>query len=240
MSPAVVCMSIKSICALAVALPLLAATPAVACDSDDYGYDCGELFPYKPFHAQIEGGATITQGLEGQFLTNGSNVGLGFTWQPESQLPLALRADATYQRFDARPALLTQATAYFGKQVDEGSVKMWGGDVDAELDLKVAYWGRLYLLAGGGWYDEQNSFRQETSPASGTSCSAFSCSSGADPRSTLIGRTTTGVRFAANAGIGVEIANGEAVTLFVDARYVRFRVGGANMDFIPIRVGIRF
>jgi hypothetical protein len=72
---------------------------------------------------------------------------------------------------------------HLGTKVDEGRVKMWGGDVGAKLDSTVSYGTRLYFLAGGGWYDEQNSFRYQ---------------------STLVRRNTTGTHFAKNGGLGVE------------------------------------
>jgi len=147
------------------------------------------------------------------------NLGLGFTWQPTSNWPLALRADAMYQSFEARQLLLEQAATAFGKNIDDGNVNMWGADLDAEFDLKVNYWIGLYFLAGGGWYNQQNNFREN---------------------GILVERNTTGVRFAKNAGVGVEFANGENVFLFIDVRYMRFNANGQNLDFIPIRLGIRF
>jgi hypothetical protein len=147
------------------------------------------------------------------------NVGLGFTWQPTSKYPLALRTDGMYQSFGARPLLLTQAAANFGTKVDEGTVKMWGADIDAELDLRVSYSARLYFLVGGGWYDEQNSFQYQ---------------------GTLVRRNTTGTHFEKNAGVGAEFANGGTVFFFIDVRYMRFAVNGENLDFIPIRLGLRF
>ena len=209
----------KALWSLAAALSLLPAAPAVAYRGDAYACDSCEFFPYRAFRMQIEGGRTITQGWGEQYLDNGWNVGRGFTWQPDSNVPLGLRVDGMYQRFEARPLLLTQASATFGTKVDEGSVTMWGADVDAEYDIKVSYWVRLYFLGGVGWYDEQNSFRQE---------------------GTLVSRNTTGVHFAKNAGVGVEFANEGTVFFFIDVRYMRFKANGQNVDFIPMRLGLRF
>lgn len=210
----------KSLLFLAAALSLFAAASAVAQGGGAYDcdYDC-ELFPYSRFRMQIEGGHTVTQGFAARNLDNGMNLGLGFTWQPTSKSPLALRADAMYQSFEARQLLLDQATGAFGTNVDEANVTLWGADLDAELDLKVSYWIRLYFLAGGGWYNEQSNFRQNGA---------------------LVERNTSGMRFAKNAGLGVEFANGENLFLFIDVRYMRFDLSGQNLDFIPIRLGIRF
>jgi opacity protein-like surface antigen len=131
-----------------------------------------------------------------------------------------------YQKFEIRPPLLVQATPYFGTRVDEGSAKMWGGDIDAELDFPVSYWARLYLLGGVGWYDQQNSYRQLTF--------------GASQMSSLVGRVSTGMRFEKNAGVGAEFAIGDRASFFVDARYMRFGPSGAKSDFVPIRFGVRY
>src|SRR5215469_8578445 len=94
---------------LAAVVAVAAAPPAVAHDGGDYACDYCELFPYKQFRLQIEGGHTITQGFAAKYLDNGMNLGLGLTWQPNSGWPLALRADGVYQSFEARQPLLTQA-----------------------------------------------------------------------------------------------------------------------------------
>ena len=209
----------KSLVWLAAELSLLAAAPAVARGGDEYACDYCEQFPYSRFRFQIEGGPTITQGYGARYLDNGTNVGLGVTWQPTPKRPFALRADAMYQSFAARQLLLEQASANFGTHIDEGSVHMWGADLDAEFDLKLNTWTRLYFLAGGGWYNQQNNFRQN---------------------GVLVERNTTGTRFAKNAGLGVEFANGGDVFFFIDVRYMRFSVNGQHVDFVPIRLGIRF
>ena len=40
--------------------------------------------------------------------------------------------------------------------------------------------------------------------------------------------------------LGVEFANGGNIFFFIDARYMRFKANGQNLDFIPIRLGLRF
>ncbi len=202
----------------AAALSLVAVTRAAAY-GHDYGCDYCQFFPYSPVRVQVDGGRTITQDFGAQYLENGWNLGLGLTWQPAEQVPLALRIDGMYQSFGARQALLSQAASRFGTNVDEGTIDMWGADLDAELDLRLSAGSRAYLLAGGGWYDEQNNFRDQ---------------------GTLVSRTTTGTRFAKNAGLGVEFANGGRVFFFIEARYMRFDANGHHLDLIPIRAGLRF
>jgi len=216
-------MSKSNLAIAATTLSLAAATLALAQDYDD-------SYPYALSHhalrLQIEGGHTITEGSQDRNLDNGQNLGLGFTWQPLARLPLAFRADGMYEKFEIRPPLLVQAASYFGTSVDEGSAKMWGGDIDAELDFPVSYWARLYLLGGVGWYDQQNSYRQFTFGASQTSM--------------LVGRNSTGMRFEKNAGVGAEFAIGDRASFFVDARFMRFGPSGAKSDFVPIRFGVRY
>jgi opacity protein-like surface antigen len=228
----------KSSLALAAALALLAVTPALAQDDEDY-LTYPYVLSYHPFRLQIEGGHTITEGSQDRYLDNGLNLGLGFTWQPISHLPLAFRIDGMYQKFEMQSPLLAQAAAYFGTRVDEGSSKMWGGDIDAELDFPLGAGARLYLLGGGGWYDQQNSYRQLTF-TNGQVCGGQSCANGVSQTSSLVGRISTGMHFEKNAGVGVEFAIGDRASFFVDARYMRFSPSGAGRDFIPIRFGVRY
>lgn len=225
----------KSISALAAALSLLAATPALA-QEDEYSY----VLSYHRFRLQIAGGRTLTEGSQDRYLDNGLNLGLGFTWQPIRHLPLAFRVDGMYGKFEMRPPLLAQASAYFGTTVNEGSAKMWGGDIDAELDFPMGPGARLYLLAGAGWYDQQNSYRQLTY-GNGGACGLLGCIKGVSQTSSiLVGRLSTGMRFEKNAGVGAEFAIGDRASFFVDARYMRFSPSGARRDFIPIRIGVRY
>jgi opacity protein-like surface antigen len=225
----------KSILAIAAELSLLAATPALAQDS---GYP--NVLDYYPLRLQIEGGRTITEGSQDHYLDNGFNLGLGFTWQPISHLPLAFRLDGMYQKFEMRPPLLAQASAYFGTTVNEGSSKMWGGDVDAELDFPVVPGVRIYLLGGVGWYDQQQSYRELTF-ANGQVCGFFGCTNGVSATSSsLLGRLSTGMSFEKNAGVGMEFGTEDRASFFVDARYMRFGSSGAGRDFIPIRIGLRY
>jgi hypothetical protein len=119
-----------------------------------------EGFRYHPFRFHIDGGGTITQQANATLLNNGWNAGLGFSWFPTSHLPIGIRVDGTYNQFDMRQALLDRATAAYGTRVDDGTQKLFGGDVDLELDFHFSPYVRMYLLAGGGWYRQQSTFRQ--------------------------------------------------------------------------------
>lgn len=196
-------------------------------------------FKYHPFRFHVDGGSTLTQNANDTLLDNGWNVGLGLSWFPSSHLPLGIRVDGTYNEFDARPALLNQATATYGARVDNGTHKMWGGDVDLELDLHLSSHVRAYLLAGGGWYRQQDTFRQ-VNFYPGYICDWWGCGPGYYGVGTIVARNNTDWRFAKNAGFGLEFAMSPMTSFFVEARYMRLNPNDAKSDYLPIRVGLRF
>jgi opacity protein-like surface antigen len=196
-------------------------------------------FRYHPFRFHIDGGSTLTQNANDTLLDNGWNAGLGLSWFPSAHLPLGIRVDGTYNEFDARPALLNQAMGTYGTRVDNGTRKMWGGDVDLELDLHLSPHIRAYLLAGGGWYKQQDNFRQ-VNFYPGYICDWWGCGAGYFGVSTLVARNTTDWRFAKNAGLGLEFAMSPEASFFVEARYMRLNPSDAKSDYLPIRVGLRF
>jgi opacity protein-like surface antigen len=196
-------------------------------------------FQYHPFRFHIDGGSTLTQNANDTLLDNGWNVGLGLSWFPSSHLPLGIRVDGTYNEFDARPALLNQAAATYGTDVNNGTRKMWGGDVDLELDLHLSANVRAYLLAGGGWYKQQDTFRQ-INFYPGYICDWWGCGPGYYGVSTIVARNNTDWRFAKNAGFGLEFAMGPKTSFFVEARYMRLNPNDAKSDYLPIRAGLRF
>lgn len=159
--------------------------------------------------------------------------------QPTSHLPLAVRVDGLYAGFHDRPPLLDQASTSLGTTVDRGHTQMWGGDLDAELDTLLSPGVRLYLLAGGGWYDRRDSYYQREI-VDGVLCGFYFCRQGAFLAAVRVGQTSTGMMFAENAGAGLEFSLGQGASFFVEARYMRFNQHGQRLDFVPIRVGLRF
>src|SRR5581483_5764231 len=138
-------------------------------------------------------------------LENGWNAGLGFSFFPSSHLPLGIRVDGTYNEFDGRQGLLNQATSTYGTRIDNATEKMWGGDVDLELDASLSPHVRLYLLAGGGWYRQQTTYRQRNFYR-GLLCDWWGCEYGYYGVDNVIARTTGTWHFAKNAGAGFEFA----------------------------------
>jgi len=222
---------------------LAIATPALAQNGErDSTYVTASYFTgfqYQPLQVQIEGGPTFGARAASTDFDSGSNVGLGLTWQPTSHLPLAVRVDGMYERFDDRPAFRAQEAAALATAVDWGNTRMWGGDVDAELHTLLSPRVRLNLLAGGGWYDRRESFYQH-GIFNGTFCSWFYCERGLVYGSARVAQISTGMSFEENAGAGLEFYLGPGVSLFLDARYMRFDRKGQRLDFIPVRIGLRF
>ncbi len=212
-------------------------TPPQWSHSETAYYD--SAFQYHPFRFHIDGGGTITQRATENYLDNGWNAGAGFTWFPTSHLPMGIRIDGTYNDFTARRALLDRAAATYQTRVDSGNQRMWGGDVDLEFDLPLSPYVRAYLLAGGGWYRQQTTYRQ-TNYQAGYICYWFGCGPGYYGVTGIVSRNTTEWHFARNAGLGFEFSMGPWTSFFVEARYMRLDPANAKSDFLPIRAGLRF
>jgi Outer membrane protein beta-barrel domain len=196
-------------------------------------------FQYEPFRFHLDGGQTLTRGANSSQLDNGWNAGFGFSWFPTSHLPLGVRVDGTYSEFSARSSLLDQATATYGTRIDNATARLYGGDVDLELDSYFSPYVRMYLLAGGGWYRQQTTYRQ-TNYYPGLLCDWWGCGYGYYGVDTIVARNTTNWHFAKNAGIGLEFAMGPRTAFYVEARYTRIDPNNSRSDFIPIRAGLRF
>jgi len=138
--------------------------------------------------------------------------------------------------------LLDQAAATYGTRVDDGTQRLYGGDADLELDSYFSPYVRMYLLAGGGWYRQQTTYRQ-TNYYPGLFCDWWGCFNGYFGLDSIVARNTTQWQFAENAGIGFEFAMSGSTSFFVEARYERLNPhnpGSSHSDFVPIRMGLRF
>jgi len=195
-------------------------------------------FTYHPFAVQIEGGQTITQGDAAKSLDDGWNGGLGLTWFPTSALPLGLRLDGSYSRFGETSQSLNAAAQSAGTNVSFGHEDLYGGDLDAELDLKMGPHVREYFYGGIGRYREHTVFKQ-ASFQSAFFC-YFGCFSGEFRTVSTVSESTSGWLNSWNAGIGFEFALANRTSFFIDARYQHLSTPSKLAEFVPIRLGLRF
>jgi hypothetical protein len=171
-----------------------------------------------------------------RYLDDGANVGLGFTWFPTSVLPLGLRVDGSWSRFRARQALLD----LYGGGFTSGHDEIYGGDADLQLDLaQQSAFFKMYLFGGAGWYREQTHLRQ-VSWYSGEICGWYFCEPGYVPVLTAAQRTTGPWHSSWNAGLGLEVPTGGGASFFVEARYLKISALSEKLQFVPIRMGLRF
>jgi len=191
-----------------------------------YWWEAPELV-YRPVHFAIEGGFTATAGSSGDNLDDGGNVGLGISFFPSRTLPLGLRIDGSWSRFDATHAYFDAGGDYL-----HGHENIYGGDVDLQVNLpQPSSQYQLYLLGGPGWYREQHVLEQFAA-----GCGYFNCGPGYGGEQT----STTGWRSSWNAGVGGEVALPGGTSFFVEVRYQRIAPHDSGVQLVPVRVGIRF
>ncbi len=188
---------------------------------------------------QIEGGYTASAGSTDHLLEDGANVGLGLTWFPISALPIGLRVDGSYSTFHAKDAFRNMfgAPGFY----TSGHQDIYGGDADLQLDLAhQSSRFKLYVFGGAGWYREQTHLRQ-VSLFDGAYCDWFGdCWPGLVPVVTAVYHNTSNWRSSWNAGLGWEAALAEHASFFIEARYQRIAPRDSQMQFVPIRIGLRF
>lgn len=191
---------------------------------------------YHPIQVQIDGGYSITAGESNKYLNDGPNVGLGLTWNPSSSLPVGIRVDGSYSWFDDRRQLLNLSSGGYAS----GHEDIYGGDADLQLDLAHhSSRQKMYLFGGAGLYREESELRQ-VSWVNGTICNFYFCRPGTFPAVTGIERSTSNWHDAWNAGLGWETAIADRGSFFIEARYLRIKPNNSNLEFVPIRVGLRF
>jgi hypothetical protein len=195
---------------------------------------------YHPWRIQIEGGYSITQGSTVKTLLNdGGSGGLGITWFPTAAIPLGFRVDGSYTSHPQTLHALDLASQSTGQNIADGYTDIYGGDVDAEIDLHLGTRSREYFFGGIGWYRERTTLKSVTYQQ-GNIC-WFYCYQGYYPVYSNAQTSTTAWLNSWNAGIGFEFPLGDPATFFIDGRFLRIKQPqGGYWDFIPIRVGIRF
>ena len=189
-------------------------------------------FQYHPLRAQIEGGYTVPAGSEGNALNGGWNAGLGLTWFPSSVVPLGLRLDGSFSRFNQTSQSLREASQSLNTPVSFGHENIYGGDLDAEFDLPIGSRIREYFFGGAGQYREQTTFKQVSSPGyCYYFCGAYVYN---------VQQSTSRWLNSWNAGAGFEFSTMDPGSFFIEARYQHIGSADSRMEFVPIRVGIRF
>ena len=98
---------------------------------------------------------------------------------------------------------------------------------------------KFYLFGGAGRYRQQTELRQITGEF-GLICGWYYCAPGYFPVVTAQQNTTSPWRNSWNAGIGWEAAIADRTSFFVEARYERILPNNNGMQFVPIRLGLRF
>jgi len=175
-----------------------------------------------------------------QLLNDGGSGGLGITWFPTAAIPLGFRVDGSYTSHPQTLHALDLASQSTGQNIADGYTDIYGGDLDAEIDLHLGTRSREYFFGGIGWYRERTVLKSVTYQQ-GTIC-WFYCYPGYYPVYSTAQTSTTGWLNSWNVGIGFEFPLGDPASFFIDGRFLRIKQpnNGGNWDFIPIRVGIRF
>lgn len=228
------------LCAGVLALAALPfAAPPRALAQQSALYPDGEL--YQPLRWDIEAGASITQGTAAQYLDNGWTLGGGVTWYPSPDSPLGLRADLNYSEFGATNQLLYQSSIAEGTQIDHGTGRIWGGDIDAVINAPLGQRVRGYLLGGIGMYQRQIELSQ-TLLGGGYFCDPWwgVCGPGFAPYNSVVSQTTSDTHFAWNAGAGLEFPLNPITSLFIEARFMRINPADERTELVPVTVGLRF
>jgi opacity protein-like surface antigen len=189
---------------------------------------------YHALSVQIDGGYSVTAGTTHTNLDDGPNAGFGLTWTPTASLPLALRVDGSYSWFHASAQSRNQGGYTYGHE------DIYGGDADLQLDLAHrSSRSKFYLFGGAGWYREETESRR-VSWVNGTICGFFFCEPGIFPAVTAVERNTSNWHQSWNAGIGWETALADRASFFIEARYLRIKPNNSEMEFVPVRIGLRF
>lgn len=204
----------------------------------EHGFPLVPELKYHPFAVQFEGGYSVIAGEARQALDNGWNAGLGLTWFPTSALPLGLRVDGTYNRFRENYQSLSLASQATGTNVAFGYESLYGGDVDAQLDLRMGTRVKEYFFGGVGWYREHTTFKQ-LSFERGVGCFYY-CFYGYFPVVSTAEQNTSSWLNSWNAGMGFEFALADPASFFIEARYLRLSPSRSRTEFVPIRIGLRF
>jgi opacity protein-like surface antigen len=196
-------------------------------------------FKYHALRVQLEGGYTLTSGSTQDLLYDAGHVGLGLTWFPIPSLPVGLRVDGTYGRFDETHRAINAAAEATGLNIVFGHQDLYGGDADGEIDLHMGPSAREYFVGGYSWYRTQTTFRQATNQE-GEICGFGGCEPAEFALISTAVRTTSPWLNGWNAGMGFEFALSDPGSFFIEARYMRIGTANDREMFVPITIGLRF
>ncbi len=188
---------------------------------------------WSPVHVHVDTGYTVAAANAGTYLDDGWNVGAGATLFPVESIPVGLRIDGSYSRFEASDNLLNATNADFGHS------NIYGGDVDLQVNIPFIWNQRFYVFGGIGWYREQTVLHQVSFFDGGGFCDFFD-GCGGFAAITGTERYTTSWHDSWNTGIGWEMALADHLSLFAEASYLRIRPNSDGQEFVPLRVGVRF
>jgi opacity protein-like surface antigen len=194
---------------------------------------------YHPLMVDIAGGYTITTGDTSKTLQDGGSGSLALTWFPTAKLPLGIRFEGSYSRFNETLYSRELASMATGANVGYGHSNLYGGNIDARLDLAHRP-GRfqMYLFGGFGRYRQQTVFKEVTTEF-GLICYYY-CFPGYAPVESTVSQTTSDWVKSWNAGFGMEWALSEPVRFFIEGRYLRLAPYDQKNTFIPVQIGLRF
>ena len=194
---------------------------------------------YHPLMFEIGGGYTFTNGDTTRSLQDGGSGLFGITWFPSSNLPLGIRFEGSYSRFNATLDSRRLASIATGTNVAYGHTNLYGGNIDARLDLahRSPRFG-MYLFGGIGRYRTQTQF-SEVVGVPGWICWYY-CYPGYFPVESTVSKSTSDWTKSWNAGFGMEWALTDPVRFFIEGRYMRLAPYDQNNAFIPVQIGLRF
>jgi hypothetical protein len=115
----------------------------------------------------------------------------------------------------------------------------YGEDVDAERGRRLGLHFQEYYFGGVGTHRERATFTR-LSYESRMTCDFYECSYGYFPVASTIERSTTGWLHSRNTGLGFEFALEDPTTFLNEARYLDIDPPGSGLEFVSVRVGLRF
>ena len=194
---------------------------------------------YHPLMVEIGGGYTFTSGDITKSLQDGGIGSFAITWFPTSNLPLGIRFEGSYSRFNATLNARNLASIATGTNVQYGHTDLYGGNIDARLDLahRSPHFD-MYLFGGFGRFRTQTVFKQVVSQP-GLICFYY-CYPGYILTESTVQQTTSDWTKSWNAGFGMEWSLSDPVRFFIEGRYMRLAPYDQNNTFIPVQIGLRF